>query len=121
MKVQVREVAGATIVDLHGELVMGESATGLRDQIHTLLERGARSLAINLAGVSYIDSSGIGELVGAFTAAKKAGANINFFATPIRVVTILKVARLHWAFELLPDEGAAVSSLQAQKSPGSVI
>ena len=73
MNVSSREVNGVTVVDMSGRITLGEGGVVLRDTIHDLLDKGNKKILLNLGNVTYIDSSGIGELITAFTAVRKQG------------------------------------------------
>ena len=67
MKISTRQVDGVTIVDCSGRITLGEGSVTLRDLVRDLLSKGQKKILLNLGDVNYIDSSGIGELVSAFT------------------------------------------------------
>ncbi len=73
MKFQTRQVDGITILDLSGRITLGDGSVTLRDAIRDLLAKGSKQILLNLGDISYIDSSGIGELVSGFTSVKNAG------------------------------------------------
>ena len=73
MKLSTRQVDGVTIVDCSGRITLGEGSVTLRDTVRDLLSKGNKKIILNLAEVNYIDSSGIGELVSAFTTTKEPG------------------------------------------------
>ena len=77
MKVSTRQVGGVTVLDLSGRITLGEGSVVLRDAIHDAFAKGSKHILLNLGNVSYIDSSGIGELVSAFTTVKNAGGELN--------------------------------------------
>lgn len=89
---------------------MGEAVSALNARLLELLNSGARNLAINLADLNYVDSSGIGWLVNADTLARKAGGACKFFAARKRVIQLLRVARIDTKLVFLADESSALSS-----------
>ena len=107
--ITVRMTGNAAILDLKGPLKMGDAEQSFRDQVDDLLKQGTRNLAINLAGVPEMDSSGIGALVRAFSAAKQAGGKCKFFSAPKRVKQTIKMVRLENVLELVEDEAAALA------------
>ena len=109
MEISVRKAGSVTILDLKGPLKMGEAEQAFRDSVEELTDSGTRNLAVNLAGVPEMDSSGIGALVRAYTSIKKAGGKCRFFAPPKRVKQTLKIVRLDTVLELLDDEPAALA------------
>lgn len=107
MEIKTRTVEQATILDLTGNFVVADAAN-FRAQVKQLLEAGAKHIAVNLAGVAYLDSSGIGALVGVFTAAREAGAKCRFYAPSTQVRNVLEMVRLDKVLDLRADEAAAL-------------
>lgn len=107
--ITVRKAGNATILELKGPLKMGEAEQAFSDQVQDLLNAGTRNLAINLAGVPEMDSSGIGALVRAFSAAKAAGGKCKLFSAPKRVKQTLKMVRLDSVLEVVEDEATALA------------
>lgn len=111
MEIKVRKSDGATILELSGALLVGEPERICRDTVRQHLEGGARKLAINLEGVPYMDSSGIGALVRVFNAVQQAGARCRFYGATRKVRQLLKMVRLDKVLELVEDEESALASL----------
>lgn len=109
MTIKVRKAAKATILDLSGPLKMGEAVDAFRDQVEELTSAGAKNLAVNLAGVPEMDSSGIGALVRVFNGIKQAGGKCKFFSPPKRVMQTLKMVRLDTVLDLAEDEASALA------------
>ncbi len=107
MEIKTRAVKQATILDLTGNFVVTDAAD-FRTQVKQLLEAGSRLIAVNLAGVAYLDSSGIGALLGAFTTARAAGAQCRFYAPPPKVLKVLEMVRLDKVLDLRADEASAL-------------
>ena len=78
LTISTREVGSVTIVDAHGQIVLGEESSALRKVLNDLLSSGHKKILLNLADVSYIDSSGLGSLVSAFATIRKQGENSSF-------------------------------------------
>jgi anti-sigma B factor antagonist len=110
LSLKVRRVKDVTVIDLKGRLIMGEPVDKLNAEVQNLLKQGAKHLAINLAGVTYVDSTGIASMADATTGAKSAGGECKFFAATSRVLQLLRVTRLDTAFIMLADEDSALSS-----------
>ncbi len=111
MNISVRKVGQATIIDLEGALKLGEAEQAFREQVQQLLDSGTTHLAVNLSGVTELDSSGIGALVRAFTAMKRIGGKCTFYAPSKRVTQILKMVRLDSILDLVEDEAAALARI----------
>ena len=73
LKIDTREVSHVTILDIEGRIVLGDEIGDLRDAVRSLVAEGKKKIILNLVGVDYIDSSGVGELVGSFTTVRNAG------------------------------------------------
>lgn len=108
--VTIRHIKDVTLIDVKGRLIMGEPVDTLNEKIQGLLKQGKKYLAINLAGVTYVDSTGIASMADATTGAKEAGGECKFYAATSRVLQLLRVTRLDTAFIILADEDSALSS-----------
>ena len=110
MTFKVREVGGVTIVDLSGKITMGDGSPTLREEVHKLLDEGKKKIVLNLADVNYIDSSGLGELVSAYTAVKNAGGELKLLNLTSKVRDLLVITKLVTVFDVKDDEAAAVAA-----------
>lgn len=106
----IRHVSNVAIVDLSGRLTLGEASGTLREAIKELISEDHRNILLNLAGVSYIDSSGLGELVGAFATVGNRGGALKLLNLQKRVNELMQVTKLLTIFETFTDETAAVRS-----------
>ncbi len=109
MNIRVRTAGLATILDLDGTLKLGKDEEAFRSQVQQTVDGGCTHLAINLAGVSDIDSSGIGSLVKAFTMLKRGGGKCTFFSPNKRVTMLLKMVRLDNVLDICEDEATALA------------
>jgi anti-sigma B factor antagonist len=110
MKLTTRDVSGVSIVDLSGKITLGEGGVTLREEVRKLLSEGKKKIVLNLAEVNYIDSSGLGELVSAFTAVKNAGGELKLLNLTSKVRDLLVITKLVTVFDVKDDEASAVSS-----------
>ncbi len=110
LKSSNRQVDGVTVIDLSGRITLGEGSVVLRDAIRDLIGKGEKKLLLNLGDVTYIDSSGIGELVSAFTAVRKEGGELKLLNLTKKVHDLLQITKLYTVFDVKDDEAAAVSS-----------
>jgi anti-sigma B factor antagonist len=110
MTASTRIVDGVTIVDLRGRLVLGEESAGLRDLVHNLVSRGNKKILLNLSDVNYIDSSGLGELVSAFTSMRSQGGELKLLNLTERVHDLLQITKLYTVFDITDDEATSVKS-----------
>ncbi len=112
LKVSTRQVDGVSIVDCSGRITLGEGSVVLRDTVKDLLSKGQKKILLNLADVNYIDSSGIGELVSAYTTAKNQGGELKLLKLTKKVHDLLQITKLYTVFEVKDDEAAAVKSFR---------
>ena len=110
MKISTRQVDGVTIVDCSGRITLGEGSVTLRDAIRDVMAKGSKSILLNLADVNYIDSSGIGELVSAFTSVKNAGGELKLLNLTKKVHDLLQITKLYTVFDIKDDEASAIAS-----------
>jgi anti-sigma B factor antagonist len=105
-----RQVGDVTVVDAVGRITLGDGASTFRDTIRDLATGGKKKLLLNLAEVSYIDSSGIGEMVSGFTTVTNQGGQVKLLNLTKRVKDLLQITKLYTVFEVFDDEAAAVRS-----------
>jgi|SRR5437879_3419831 len=110
LKSSTRQVDGITVLDLSGRITLGEGSVILRDTIREILGKGEKKILLNLGDVTYIDSSGIGELVSAFTAVRKEGGELKLLNLTKKVHDLLQITKLYTVFDVKDDEAAAISS-----------
>ncbi len=104
------EVGDVTLVEASGRITLGQEVAALRQVLEDLNAKGRRKIVLNLAGVSYIDSSGIAELVSGFTAAKRNGGTLKLLKLTKRVQDLLQITKLSTVFEIFDDESKAIAS-----------
>jgi anti-sigma B factor antagonist len=110
LKIEPREVAHVTILDITGRIVLGDEIGNLRDTVRDLVAQGKKKIILNLVGVDYIDSSGVGELVGSFTTLRNAGGELKLLNLTQKVHDVLHVTKLYTVFDIRGDEFTAVKS-----------
>src|SRR5208282_3405264 len=110
MKIKSRQVDGITIMDCSGRITLGEGSVQLRDAVRDLLAKGSKQILLNLGDVTYIDSSGIGELVSAFTAVSNQGGNMKLLNLTKKVHDLLQITKLLTVFDVHTDEATAIAS-----------
>jgi len=110
VKLTVRQVGDVTVVDAVGRLTLGEGSSLFRDAVRGLVAQGNKKIILNLGEVTYIDSSGIGELVSAFTTVTNQGGSFKLLSLTKRVQDLLQITKLYTVFEVFDDEAAAVGS-----------
>lgn len=112
VKLTTRQVGDVTVVDAAGRITLGEGASTFRDEIRDLVAKNNKKLLINLSEVSYIDSSGIGEMVSGFTTVTNSGGQLKLVGLSKRVKDLLQITKLYTVFEAFDDETEAVRSFK---------
>lgn len=110
VKLTSRQVGDVTVIDAAGRVTLGEGASAFRDAIRNFAAKGDKKLLLNLSDVSYIDSSGIGEMVSGFTTVTNGGGQLKLVGLSKRVKDLLQITKLYTVFEAFDDEAEAVRS-----------
>ena len=110
MKASTRQQQEITIVDLSGQIKLGEGSSVLREIVKDLLGKGQKKILLNLADINYIDSSGVGELVSAFTSVRNEGGELKLLHLTKKVHDILQITKLYTVFDVKDNEAAAISA-----------
>ncbi len=110
MTITTREVSHVTIVDITGRITLGDELDQLRNTIRELVAAGKKKIILNFANVDYIDSSGVGELVGSYTTVRNAGGELKLMNLTKKVHDVLNVTKLYTVFDIKDDEFTAVKS-----------
>lgn len=112
MKIDVRHREGVTILSPKGKITIGAGDIALREAVGEALDAGASSILVDLAAVTTIDSSGIGELVSAYTTVTNKGKKLALLSLPPKVADLLQITQLITVFDIYDDEDEAIDSLQ---------
>ena len=110
LSTSMREVNGVVIVDLSGRITLGEASGKLRETVRDLLSKGNKKILLNLGDTTYIDSSGLGELVSSYTTAANQGAKVKLLNVQKKVDDLLQITKLYTVFDSYTDEAKAVAS-----------
>ena len=110
VKLTTRQVGDVTVMDASGRITLGEGASTFRDTVRDLSAAGHKKMLLNLDDVTYIDSSGIGELVSGFTTVTNHGGQLKLLGLNKRVKDLLQITKLYTVFEVHDDEAAAIRS-----------
>ena len=110
VKLSTRQVGDVTVMDASGRITLGEGASTFRDTVRDLAAAGHKKMLLNLNEVTYIDSSGIGELVSGFTTVTNHGGPLKLLGLNKRVRDLLQITKLYTVFEVFDDEAAAIRS-----------
>ena len=110
VKLSSRQVGDVTVLDVAGRITLGEGSSALRDTLRDLVSKGQKKILLNLGEVSYIDSSGIGELVSGFTTVANHGGQLKLLGLTKRVKDLLQITKLYTVFDVHDDEAGAVRS-----------
>lgn len=107
-----REAGGVTIIDLSGRITLGEGSSMLRQMVRDLLGKGQQKILLNLGDISYIDSSGIGELVSGYTTVRNQGGELKLLQLTKRVHDLLQITKLYTVFDVHDSEQRALESFK---------
>ena len=110
VKLTTRQVGDVTVIDVAGRITLGEGSATLRDAMRDMVSKGQKKILLNLGEVSYIDSSGIGELVSGFTTVANSGGTLKLLNLTKRVKDLLQITKLYTVFDVHEDEAAAIRS-----------
>ena len=110
---KTRKVGDVSIVDLNGKITLGENTGILRDELRSLLSEGTKNIVLNMQAVTYVDSAGLGELVGAYTTATNQGGSVKLLHLQGKMKDLMQITKLHTIFASFDDEKTAVSSFGA--------
>jgi anti-sigma B factor antagonist len=105
-----REVGGVSVIDMDGRITLGEGGNLLRDLIAERLGAGQKKIVMNLAGINYIDSTGLGELVSSYRQVKSQGGELKLLNLNKKVSDLLQITKLYTVFDIHNDESQAVAS-----------
>ena len=110
VKLNTRQVGDVAVVDVSGRVTLGEGSSTIRETLRDLTTKGNKKILLNLSDVSYIDSTGIGELVAGFTSAANGGGTVKLAGLTRHVKDVLQISKLYTVFEAFDDEAQAVAS-----------
>jgi anti-sigma B factor antagonist len=113
LKMRTREVNEIVIIDLSGQLTLGEASAAIRDEVRDQTGQGLRKILLNLGDVSYIDSAGLGELTAAYTSVKNRGGQLKLLNLTRRVHDLMQITKLYTVFDVYDDEKKAIASFAA--------
>jgi len=117
-KATVRQVGDVVVIDLSGRITLGDGSGTVRDTVKDLIVKGRRQILLNLKDVSYIDSAGLGELVGSYASMTNQGGQIKLLNAQSKVKDVLQVTKLYTVFENFTDEPTALRSFAGRASAG---
>ncbi len=112
LDVKERQAGDVTILDMNGAVRIGEGSVALRDAIRKLSGEGKKKLLLNLAGVGYVDSSGIGELIANYTTVTREGGQLKLLNLTDRIQNLLVITKLLTVFDSFEDEAEALKSFE---------
>jgi anti-sigma B factor antagonist len=110
MKIDERSVGDVKVLDIAGQIKFTQGDEMLKDKIHSVIHQGNKKLLVNLAGVDYVDSAGLGELVGAYTTVTHAGGQMKLLNLTKKMRDLLSITKLLTVFETFDNEQEAVKS-----------
>jgi anti-sigma B factor antagonist len=115
MEIAERTAGDVTILDVTGKMTLGEGDEILKDKVHSLSLQGRKKIVLNLAGVPYIDSAGLGEIVRTYTTVSREGGSLKLLGLTKRITDLLSITKLLTVFETYDNEADAVRSFSSAK------
>jgi anti-sigma B factor antagonist len=112
LNIRERQAGDVTILDLEGKITIGEGSVSLRGAIRRLIEEGKKKILLNLGGVGYVDSSGIGELVSSFTTIQRESGQLKLLNLTQKIQDLLGITKLLTVFDTYEDEATALNSFK---------
>lgn len=106
----IRDIEEVTVIDMDGRITLGEGSALLRDLVHEMLSKNRRKIVMNLAGINYIDSTGLGELVSAYRLIKSEGGELKLLHLNKKVTDLLQITKLYTVFDVHNEESQALAS-----------
>lgn len=113
MTIETRTAGSVTILDIHGKITIGEGSAEVRNTVRDLLQSGKKDILLNLGDVSYVDSSGIGELVSSFTTVSNQGGQLKLLNLTKKLKELLAITKLLTVFDSYDDEKTALASFSS--------
>jgi len=110
MKIEIRTIGTVKILDCSGKITLGEGTMSIRNAVRDLLQSGSKNIILNLADISYIDSSGVGELVSTYTTVVNNGGHLKLLKLTKKIREVLAITKLLTVFEVFDDEKAILAS-----------
>jgi len=116
---KTRQIGDVTVVDINGRIALGQESAKVRETIANLLSEGHVKILVNLAGVDYVDSSGLGMLVTSHASVRKAGGEMKLVNLSDKVDNLMEVTKLYTVFDIADDEQAALNSFGKSAAAGA--
>jgi anti-sigma B factor antagonist len=116
MEIAERTAGEVTILDVTGKMTLGEGDEILKDKVHSLSLQGRKKIVLNLAGVPYIDSAGLGEIVRTYTTVSREGGSLKLLGLTKRITDLLSITKLLTVFETYDNEADAVRSFSSARA-----
>lgn len=113
MDIKERVIEGVSILDLSGKIVLGEGDLQVKERIKDLLADGQKKILLNLGNISYIDSAGLGSLIGSYTTTKREGGQLKLVNLTKRIQDLLSITKLITVFDAYDNEKEAIASFSA--------
>ena len=110
LNIRERQAGDVTVLDMDGKITIGEGSVAMRSAIRRLLEEGKKKILLNLGGVSYVDSSGIGELVSSYTTIQREGGQLKLLNLTQKIQDLLGITKLLTVFDTYTEESQALNS-----------
>jgi anti-sigma B factor antagonist len=116
MQIEERSAGSVVVLDVKGKITLGDGDELLKDKINSLVNQGHKQILLNLAGVPYIDSAGLGEIVRTYTTVSRQGGSLKLLHLTKRITDLLSITKLLTVFETFDSESDAVKSFSAARA-----
>jgi len=113
MQIEERAIGDVVVIDMNGRITLGEGDQLLKDKVNSLVNQGRKRIVLNLAGVPYVDSAGLGEIVGSYTTVSRQGGSLKLLNLTKKITDLLAITKLLTVFETFESESEAVRSFSA--------
>ena len=110
MKFSTRKEGDIVIIDVDGQILLGDGDVEIKRAVDELLKQGNKNILLNLAKVPYMDSAGLGEIIRCFTALRKGGGDFKLLSPNSRIIELLTITKLLNVFDCYEDESTAIAS-----------
>lgn len=115
LRISIRQVQGVVIVDLDGKILIGDTNRQVHETVNQLIKEGKKNIILNLARVSVIDSSGLGEIVASFSSLRNSGGSMKLVNIPERVVDLMTITKLYTVFDIFETESDGIASFEPEE------
>jgi anti-sigma B factor antagonist len=119
--INIRHMEGVTVLEVNGRIVLGDGGVTFRDSVQNALQAGTKKLVVDLGGVNYMDSAGLGELTNAYTSAKANGCDVKLARLTRKLDNLMQITKLATVFDIYPDNVEAVAAFSGSPQSAKLV